>query len=590
MSHESRCPLHKSGAVLVCFLLLLGTILLTAVPLSAQPGGRTKVAAAVKPIRSGGCTIQDNNTGNVLPTQGTGVHGDPLFKIVTSQNFCPDNALVFRGILQGLGLDLHPAMVANRGFNDPLPAGSFSFFEAVTGNYQGTNLEFGDWFFGHFQTAVNNNTAGTSVLAEQQQASPNALLLESVVWDPTVGMYRFYEIRGNGQGGEWFYRGSSQDIQDDIQNLWRNYDPSEPIFGTAAFGGPRLRCSGCHMNGGPLMKELQSPHDSWWRKERPLRFGSMVIQPAIQGILDKVVDAGDFSSWVKAGYTKLFNSEQYMQARSQKSLQEQLRPLFCEQEVNLESDSRPYTDAADTIQVPAAFFVDPRLTPDGPKSVAISKDLYTKALNHFQSSFMDSQNGDQTAGIDADHAFEAPVKGYSDIQLIDALVKRGLIDNKFVLAAVAVDMTRPMFSRDRCALLQLLPNKDASGWQEEFQKKLQASPSSAAQEFQKNLTDPSRTPAYYYQRAAKLMKAIQENTANQTAVNSYVRLLAQRRIAVFSAQISQNPHGQIFEPDFRLIFPTFQLIGKDQQEMAYGGVPGQYWLNPDTGLVELAPQ
>ena len=67
-----------------------------------------------------------------------------------------------------------------------------------------------------------------------------------------------------------------------------------------------------------------------------------------------------------------------------------------------------------------------------------------------------------------------------------------------------------------------------------------------------------------------------------------MRLLAQNRIAVYQAQISQHPQGQIFEPGFRLIFPTMGLFKKNQDQIAYGGVPGQYWLSPVTGLVELS--
>ena len=58
-------------------------------------------------------------------------------------------------------------------------------------------------------------------------------------------------------------------------------------------------------------------------------------------------------------------------------------------------------------------------------------------------------------------------------------------------------------------------------------------------------------------------------------------------MARYQAQISQHPQGQIFEPGFRLIFPTMQLFQKNQQQIAYGGVPSQYWLNPATGVVEL---
>lgn len=535
-----------------------------------------------------GCLIQDNNQGKQLPPDA---HGDPLFKVVTEQKFCPENALDFRNLLQKLGFEVHPAMVADRGYHNPLPQGLFSFFEAVTGRMDGQDIEFGDWFFGHFQAAINNDTAATSELAEQQQASGNALLLESVVWDPTIGMFRFYEIRGNGQTGIWFYRGSSLDILKDITNLWRNTDPSQLLFGEVKLGGARLRCSGCHMNGGPVMKELKFPHDMWWRKERPLLLGSMVIQPQLQPILDNVVSADIFSQWVTAGYKKLFASQPYMEERANRTLQEQLRPIFCEQEVNLESDIKPLGDpSADTIQAQAGFFVDPRLLPDGPYHVTIKKDLYVNALNHFQSDFLDFQAGGPrpTDGIDGDHAFETPVKGFSDMLLADAMVASGLVTKEFVLDVVAVDMTRPMFSDARCGLLRLVPEK-SKDWLEEFESRLEASPSPAAQELYRNLTDPGRNAAFHQKKAAELMQKVQANAAQQNAVTGYVRLLTQRRIEVFHAQISQHPQGQIFEPDFRLIFPTLQLLKPDQNEIAYGGVPGQFWLSPASGLVELSP-
>lgn len=579
-----------TGAMLVAALMIAGFPAMSHPEErgSSPPRGAPKITVQTHMPAGAGCLIQDNNTGKPLPS---GAHGDALFKIVTSQAFCPDNALVFRDILKSLGLTPHPAMVANRGYHNPLPQGLFSFFEAVTGTYAGAQLAFGDWFFGHFQVAVNNDAAGTSVLAEQQEATSDALLLESVVWDPTIGMYRFYEIRGSGQGGVWFYRGNSLDILMDIKNVWRNTDPTQLLFGEAP-DGARLRCSGCHMNGGPLMKELKFPHDSWWRTERPLLLGSLVVQPAIKDILANVVDASRFASWVNDGYAKLFSSKSYMQARSERTLQEQLRPVFCEQEVNLESDLRPLSDpGVDTIQAPAGFFLDPRLLPQGAEGVTMKKNLYVAALKQFNSLFLDYQAGGArpTDGIDADHAFETPVKGRSDMLLAEAMVKSGLIDEEFVLDVVALDMTRPMFSDARCGLLLLVPDQASDGWRAEFTRRLQAAPQSAAQELFKNLTDPQRTAAFHREQAAKLLRTIQANVQQQSAVTGYVRLLAQRRIAVYQAQISQHPQGQIFEPGFRLIFPTMQLLMKNQQQIAYGGVPGQYWLNPASGLVELAP-
>jgi hypothetical protein len=555
----------------------------------------------VKPHAPGShCTIQDDNSGNALPD---GAHGDALFQIVTSETFCPQNALEFRKRLLALGYTLKPSMVADRGFNNPLPAGSFSFFETVSsgaGSQAKIPLTDGDWFFGHFQVANNNNSASASELVEQQQGTQDNLLLESIAWDPSVGYYRFYEIRGTGQGGEWFYRGSSLDIQNDITNLWRDTDPGQPIFGKAPasnpgrFGGQstafKLRCSGCHMDGGPIMKELADPHDSWWRTVRPLTLGSLVVQQELQPILSNVIDADTFAKFIQTGVAKLLSSRPYLTERAKRSLQEQLRPLFCEQEVNLESDQQPFTGAATTIAVPTSFFIDPRLLPKDQQPITIDKAAYTSALTTFQSSFFDYQSS-ASAGIDSDHAFETPVKGWGDIAVVAALTGDGkLVTPDFVTAVLAVDMTRPMFSTRRCGLLTLLPEKADSGWLQNFEQTLKNSPSAAAQELYRNLTDPAHNADAQRQAARALMARIAQNLTGadkDAAVTAAVRLLAQRRLEVFQAQISQHPQGEIFEPSFRLIFPTMQLFAPDQQQLAYGGVSGQFWVDPVDGRVKL---
>lgn len=578
----------RRGRRLGLRLAVLVAALLSATPAGAgSRGGAVVVVPGAPAAVPRHCLIQDNNTGAVLPPNA---HGDVLFQVLESQPTCPQNALLFRNLLQQKGLMLHPAMVANRGFHNPLPAGSFSFFEAVTGTWEQQKLDFGDFFFGHFTAASIDGTAATSILSPQQSATPNNLLLESVVWDPRKGMFNFYEIRGNGEGGVWFYRGDSYDIVKDIANLWRSYSPNELLFGSVALGGARLRCSGCHMNGGPIMKELATPHDSWWRQERQLPLGAMRIAPELQPILASVVDAGAFSGWVKAGVQKLLASPQYVQLRGQRSLQEQLRPLFCEQEVNLASDVLPLESPDLEVRAPVGLLVDARLLPQGPEFLIFPKSLYVSALQSFGSAFFDFQSGQTPPGqIDADHPFETPVKSWSDMQLVDGLVAEGLIDQEFVLDVLAVDISRPMFSNERCRLLRLLPESASSTWRAEFERNLALSPSPGAKELLDNLKNPERNGAFHQRRARALVAAVQQNSAFQWGVTGLVRLLAQQRIAVFHAQISQHPAGQIFEPDFRLIFPTFNLLKQDQQDVAYGGVPGQFWLDPRTGRVELAP-
>lgn len=562
-----------------------------ATPTAPRAAPRAAAAQAPHPAH---CTIQDNNTGAPL---ADGANDDALFKLLSAQPRCPQNALLFRDLLIANKMTPRPTMVANRGFHNPLPQGSFSFFEAVVGAYGGQTLVPGDWFFGHFTAASIDNTALTSILSPQQAATPDNLLLETLVWDPKKQLFNFYEIRGSGQGGVWFYRGDSADIQADIQNLDRAYDASQPIFMGPLDAGkatlPRLRCSGCHMNGGPIMKELKAPHDSWWTTERPLDLGALRIAPEFKPILDALVSASDFAGWVKAGDAKLFSSAPYWKKRSALSLQEQLRPVFCEQEVNLESDTLPLEAPDKIIRAPVGAFIDQRLAGDI-QAVTIDKGLYVNALNLFQSQFFDYQSGSLANAvqpinqIDADHAFETPVKSHSDMLLAERMVATGLIDEKFVYDVISIDMTRPMFSSRRCGLLQLVPGGGVTpDWRARFEQNLANSSLPAAKALLADLRDPARTPAFHRAKAKELLVKVQGNAALQQGVNGYVRLLTQRRIAVYQAQISQHPQGQIFEPGFRLIFPTMQLFQKNQQQIAYGGVPGQYWLNPATGVVEL---
>jgi hypothetical protein len=550
---------------------------------------------AAAPAQAANCQIQNNDTGQALLPDA---NGDALFKLLSAQPACPQNALIFRQLLVANKMTPRPAMVANRGYSNPLPQGSFSFFEAVTGQYGTQKLAPGDWFYGHFTAASIDNAAASSTLVPQQSATLDNLLLETLVWDPVKSMFNFYEIRGTGQGGLWFYRGDSADIQADIANLNRNRDPSQPIFmGSITQNppySPRLRCSGCHMNGGPIMKELAAPHDSWWTRSRPLSLGAMRIAPDIAGIVNEVVSADEFSQWIKSGADKLLSAEPYWRSRQRLTLQEQLRPLFCAQEVNLASDLRPLSDSAPTIWAPVGAFVDPRLAPAGSPGIPINKKLYTDALASFGSAFIDYQSGGLANGVqpigqyDADHAFEVPVKSYSDIRLGQRMIDTGLVDEKFVYDVISVDMTRPLLSAQRCGLLRLLPDGPARpGWQAQFQRNLSNAPQPAAKALLANLGNAARTPAYHRAAAQSLLDKIQARAGEQQAVKGYVRLLAQQRIAVFQAELSQHPKGQIFEPGFRLIFPTMQLFQKNQNQIAYGGVPGQFWLNPANGAVEL---
>ena len=430
---------------------------------------------------------------------------------------CPRDVFAFRNMLIRNGGRLETALVANRGFHNPA-LGSFSMFEMVLGR----DLEAGDAFFGHFTTP-----AGT-LLTPEQAPTANALMIEAFAFDPHKGVYNFYELRGDGTTGQWFYRGDSVDILADTREL---HLADEPHFGT------RLRCSGCHVNGGPIMKELTAPHNDWWEPKRGLDFAGRTPDARISEVLKTLVPAARLAEAVKRGTAKLEASEAFQKARTATSLREQLRPLFCPVELNFESDTALTGD----VTIPAGFFVDPRLHK---RTVKISRAAYDAELRKADSTFPETKNRD------ADHAWLTPVKAASDIAVIDELVRRGVISNDLVADILAVDFTEPVFSAVRCGLLRAVPTQFSPGWASAFTAELATSSLPGAKELRENIVNPERTPLYHARRAAAFITAC---TANK--LDALYGQLVQRREAVLTSQISKNPKGQILEPGFRVIFP-----------------------------------
>ena len=464
------------------------------------------------------------------------LNGDYLFKVLTGPGACPKDVFDLRQKIVADGMILKPTMVGNRGFHNSA-GGSFSFFEMVEGVSELTAFRVrpGDFIFGHFTGVDNQGQIGLN-----QEASSGNLMIELIVWDEAKGMFNFYEMIGAGDRGRWFYRGDSANIMADITLLHRQPNPAQPQFGR------HLRCSGCHTNGGPIMKELSAPHNDWWRDSRRLPLGPNQPDAAVTGIMNNLVDADILAASVRSGMERLRASPNYNRVVQSLSLQERLRPLFCAVEINIASDQSPGDSNAVPVVVPAAFFLNSLL---GTRSLTVDRSKYTTGLQTAGSRFPESGQ------LDADHAWLTPVKAESDTALIQDLVASGIVDNEFVADVLAVDMTHPVLSPKRCGLLKLLPVQFQVNWQSEFLSNLQATTSVSARELAQNLNASEHTVAFHQARAAAYLNACQEKLTQQESVSSLVRLLAQRRAEVFAAEISKNPLGQIFEPGFRVIFP-----------------------------------
>jgi hypothetical protein len=497
------------------------------------------------------CIIRDNANNATLN------NNDPLAKLLLSGGPCPANVFEFRARLLGAGAKIKTAFVGNRGFHNPAD-GSFSMFEIVSGRLapNGVEVADGEFFFGHF-TGLDGNK-----LIADQQPRPRALMVELIAWDPQKQLFNFYELRGDGQKGQWAYRGDSLDIQADVKLLHRQPDPTHPQF------GERLRCSGCHIAGGPIMKELAAPHNDW-DTTRHLPLDNMKPDGELARILQGMVDADELAKSVKAGLLKLAGSQKFQQGKKALSLQEQLRPLFCPVELNLESDLTPLDDKA-PLRIPSAFLIDPRLAQG---SVTIDHAQYDASLVALNAAFPEIR----PLRRDGDHGWLTPVKAFSDMLVVESLIKQGLIDQEFVSDVLAVDLTNPLFSRSRCGLLRLVPNKADANWKETFKASLTgAKTNPAAQELLSNLTDATRNAQFHQARGTRLLTQCQNRLQTSDSVIKLYQLLAQRRAEAFASEISKNKlQGEILEPDFRVIFP------KTQPAIA----PGSFRLTDDCQVV-----
>jgi hypothetical protein len=464
---------------------------------------------------------------------------DPLFLMLSEVSTCPGSIQELRTLFKNQGINEQISMVANRGRNNP-EEGSFSFFESVYGQSSQTiSINKGDLFLGYF-TGLKGNT-----IILDQQPEAHKLLIEVIAWDSQKELYNFYELRGmDSRETRWFYRGDSADAYKDNTWLYRDNPADVPHFGN------RMRCSACHNSGGPILKELSKPHNDWWTVSRPLLLEPNQPDEEVQAILQQVIDADVLADDVNTGSLKLEASSQVAQIQKELSLQEQLRPLFCTTEINLESNLNL---SEHTNSIPSSFWINPLL---GDINVAVAPADYLQLLQDFDMHFP------ETTFRDADHGWLTPVKGLSDIRAIRNLINNKQITSDFAKAVLMIDFIHPVFSSQRCELLKLLPERANEEWEIQFLTHLQLNSAHfesaslladylSIEENNKVLMDKIEQYKHYLEQVMNSSAGLRM---------SYQYLIELRKSVVLS-ELSQNPLGQILEPGFRVIFP--EVLGSE---------------------------
>ncbi|WP_372365872.1 hypothetical protein [Candidatus Uabimicrobium sp. HlEnr_7] len=491
---------------------------------------------------------------------------DAVTRGIFDNNQIPKTIFEVQTKLEQLGGKLKPHIVANRGHLNPT-FGSFSVFHTYSGPIKNGTCQEHELFIGFFTTQKNG------IIKTLQSFRPG-LMIEIIAWDYTKKVYNFWELVGNGFSSEWHYRGDSNDILEDVKSIYLN-GAKKPSF------GKKLRCSGCHTQGGPIMKEIKFPYNDWWTKKdklslRDLRLisGSDPKNPEhfAAKMFSEATDAKNFSVQVKKGIDQLLDNRKSTEFNT---LKHQLRSLVTPMEMNLVSGR---TSLGSDIGVPSEFIVDSRLL--GKKdTIDISRRFYVNGLEKIRSAF--AQN--ETPGlIDSYQPFLVPARSYIDNKIIDKLLEKNILDEETIIDILAIDFTNPMYSEKRLSLLKYFPGQANSVQQFKNQlvKNLQAAQQdSTAQELLKNITNSSRNIAFHRQKAINLLE-ICRNAAPIFLVNSWLRLASQRRVEIQNAQTSKNPLGTILEPGFRVIFPQNNLKSES----------GKLYLNPNTGLAEMKPE
>jgi hypothetical protein len=490
------------------------------------------------------------------PGAGRSRTNDAVTHAILSGAKVPRNVFQVRDRLERkLKGKLTTFIAANRGHENP-KRGAFIFFSSYTGPRQGGTVAEGELFFGFF-----SDKDGDTLTVRAPSGEPE-LLLEVIAWDYDKQMYNFWVLRGDGAKADWRFLGDSDDIRREVADVY--FRPKKRELGAA------VRCAICHTLGGPILKEIDAPHNDWFTSRYKLPVGPWKLKQLKAGddpntpanlaahAFATADDAAHFSRQVKGGIGRLLAARA---KQGRYTLKEQLRSLFCTMEINLVSDCKPYRErraAGEAVEIPAEFFVDARLV-GKKRTIPVAADVYKAALARVGSRFAP----EETPGlVETRHAFFVPARSYIDNKVIDSLIDQKLLDEELVAAVLAVDFTTPIYSRERASLLHYLPAKaaDAQDLRAGLVANLRAAKGkdAVARQLLANLTDPRRTAAFHRAEANAFLDRCARAATSLEAVVDWLHLAGQRRLELAREETTRSSEDNIIEPGFRLIFPEYR--------------------------------
>lgn len=300
---------------------------------------------------------------------------------------------------------------------------------------------------------------------------PSSNFIEAMGWDEINGRFNYYKLFKTGAepAATWKFMGSS----DGADRLSLNERQ-----GT---------CMACHLNGGPVMKELILPWNNWhsFSSEAPYLFKgpkSWPIANVANSPLQHLQGAETLETATIFPTITRFNERRLRQLRSAdgKTVTDALRllkPLFITTEFNLISSStlsgshpfsQPKAATQNEVNIPNSFFLNANLISSAlnifeaqnfSNFATLSAREYDSLVQQTKTTLNSQQPGD------ANFAWFVPEPSFIDTDWVTQLVQREVVPPAFVAAVMGVDLETPILSSDRRKLWsdKILPTQFQTG-------------------------------------------------------------------------------------------------------------------------------
>ena len=283
-----------------------------------------------------------------------------------------------------------------------------------------------------------------------------ASLLEVMAWDADKGAFNYYERDGE---RTWLWKG----------------DSTHALKVRSRGQG----CFTCHMNGAPIMKALRAPWTNWHTQDATIKREAIPEDSPLKHdplfFPENLTKAEQLENHIKAWVTKTNEGHLKRLLQNQIDTRTALRSLFQTTTANLAFSPEPSAGSGPIVPIPVSCFINAQgfenaarldiLMPEAfghctpvPSlcKPAVDRSAYQDALEKFEFALKGPVDFKRKPG-DTHFAFAVPEAAYEDNDMIQQLVRNGIVSSRFAACTLAVDFPNPVYSALREQLFSFVP-------------------------------------------------------------------------------------------------------------------------------------